>query len=668
MRALRRLGLDRAAGALACYLGFTVALTWPLVRGLSRDVPSDFGDPLLNSWIVAWNADRFLRLLSGDVAGFAQIWHANIFQPEPYVLAYSELLHAQGLQALPIWALTRNPILCYNLLFLSTFVLSALGMYLLVRELTGDWRAGFVAGLIYGFLPYRIDQLPHFQTLSSQWMPFALYGLRRYFVTSRWVPLAGAALALVAQNLSCGYFLVFFSIFVPPYVIWEMATRGLLRDWRTWRDVGLAAIAVGAVTVPAMYPYVALRQSGGFTRSRTELGFYSADLLGYLTAPEALAVWGWLRAFPKAEGAIFLGFTGVLLAAMAAIAVGGRALRAAWTARTRGEEDGRHGPFQRARRFAAASALVVATGALGAAFVVFLAGPTRFEIFSQRVRMVSLKRPLIILAVSLVLLLVLSRRARGFVSGALRSPAVFFGVATLLAAYLALGPTVHINGVSRGSGVIYGLLYDWLPGFDGLRVPARYAMVSGCFLAVTAGFGAAWLFGRWPRAARGLFPALALAAFADGYVQPPFPVNRPMHALHSLENPPRVVRPAGAAPAVYHELARLPDSALVIELPLGDLSWDIQATFYSTVHWRRLLNGYSGYIPDSYRRRAGYFVRPLRDPDATWRALEESGATHLVLHREAFPPGTAAGIADWALAHGARRIWSDGTDELFVLP
>jgi len=157
MRALRHLGLDRAAGALACYLGLTVALTWPLVRGLARDVPSDFGDPLLNSWIVAWNADRFLRLLSGDVAGFAQIWHANIFQPEPYVLAYSELLHAQGLQALPIWALTRNPILCYNLLFLSTFVLSGLGMYLLVRELTGDWRAGFVAGLIYGLVNVRTD-------------------------------------------------------------------------------------------------------------------------------------------------------------------------------------------------------------------------------------------------------------------------------------------------------------------------------------------------------------------------------------------------------------------------------------------------------------------------------------------------------------------------------
>jgi hypothetical protein len=56
----------------------------------------------------------------------------------------------------------------------STFALSALGTYLLVLDLTGDKRAAFIAGLIYGFLPYRIASVPHVQVMSSQWMPFAL--------------------------------------------------------------------------------------------------------------------------------------------------------------------------------------------------------------------------------------------------------------------------------------------------------------------------------------------------------------------------------------------------------------------------------------------------------------------------------------------------------------
>ena len=34
---------------------------------------------------------------------------------------------------------------------------------------------------------------------------------------------------------------------------------------------------------------------------------------------------------------------------------------------------------------------------------------------------------------------------------------------------------------------LYGLLYDYVPGFNGVRVPARYAMIAGLFLAMLAG-------------------------------------------------------------------------------------------------------------------------------------------------------------------------------------
>ena len=138
-------------------------------------------------------------------------WSANIFAPHPLALAYSEHFLPQGLQALPVYWATNNPILGYNLVFLSTFVLSGLGMFLLARELTGSRSAGFVAGLAYAFSPFRIASIPHLQVLSSAWMPFVLYGLRRHFATGRLRPLAGAAAAWIAQNLSCGYYLLFFS-------------------------------------------------------------------------------------------------------------------------------------------------------------------------------------------------------------------------------------------------------------------------------------------------------------------------------------------------------------------------------------------------------------------------------------------------------------------------
>src|SRR5205807_4181970 len=65
--------LEALAACLA-YLALTILLTWPLARGLAHDIPSDFGDPLLNCWILAWDADHMLRALRGDVAGLGEYW------------------------------------------------------------------------------------------------------------------------------------------------------------------------------------------------------------------------------------------------------------------------------------------------------------------------------------------------------------------------------------------------------------------------------------------------------------------------------------------------------------------------------------------------------------------------------------------------------------------
>ncbi len=201
-------------------LGFTalaLVFTWPLALGLSRDVPGDLGDSLLNMWILAWGAEHAPRLLTGTIT-WAAFWNGNIFHPEPYSLAFSEHMFAQALQIAPIYALTGNIILGYNLLFLSTFVISAIGAYLLARDLTGDWRAGIIAGLVFGFLPYRISQVPHLQVMSSQWMPLALWGFHRYIAFRSTRGLIGGTIALVLQNWSCGYYLLYFAPFVPLFV------------------------------------------------------------------------------------------------------------------------------------------------------------------------------------------------------------------------------------------------------------------------------------------------------------------------------------------------------------------------------------------------------------------------------------------------------------------
>ena len=129
-------------------------------------------------------------------------------------------------------------------------------MYLLSRELTGSGAAGFVAGLLYAFALYRVAQYPHLQALSSQWLPFAFFGLRRFFVT-RQLPAAGRRnAALVAQNLSNGYYLIFFAPFVAAYCVYEIADRRLWTNLRVLAGLTGAGLLTVVVTLPFLVPYL----------------------------------------------------------------------------------------------------------------------------------------------------------------------------------------------------------------------------------------------------------------------------------------------------------------------------------------------------------------------------------------------------------------------------
>ena len=116
---------------------------------------------------------------------------------------------------------------------------------------------------------------------------------------------------------------------------------------------------------------------------------------------------------------------------------------------------------------------------------VVLFGGFEFGVISARTP----QRLLMQFVIALALLLGISPRARIEAARLARSPIAFAFAATILAVWLSLGPLPNA-GESRVSGFgLYGLLYDYVPGFNGVRVPARYAMIAGLFLAIVAGYG-----------------------------------------------------------------------------------------------------------------------------------------------------------------------------------
>ena len=636
------IGVAGSAGmAFLLYLALTMVMTWPLARGLTHDIPGDFGDPLFTSWVLSWDATHLGR-------GW---WSANIFAPQPLALAYSEHFLPQALQVLPIYAVTKNPILCYNLLFLSTFALAGLGMFLLGRELTGSVTAGLVAGLAFAFAPYRIANIPHLQVLSSAWMPFVLFGLHRHFATGGLRPLAGAAAAWLVQNLSCGYYLLFFTPIVVLYIAWELTRRGLWTDGRALMRSGAAVAIVLAATAPFLLPYVELRQLGFSPRSLAETRRFSADVYAYFTADPNLRLWGSIaQAWPRAEGLLFPGLTIAVLAIAGAMYQGPAGAG-------HGLESGAGGHRGRgaALSFAGIAALAV--------IVALLLG---YSIRLPGIKVTSLSRVLGFCAIAGGIALGISRDARERARRWLLSPAGIFSAVTLFAFVMSLGPEVHAMGRSVATTNLYAAFYALVPGFDGVRVPARYAMIVTLGLAGLAALGVAAVDRRHrPRAGLVAGALILIEAFAV-----PMPINQNAtdYKQPGLTPLPPSVAVGAAASEVYRFVAQLPAAAVLLELPLGEPAFDVRYMFYSTLHWKRLVNGYSGGFPSSYEMLTESLKDASTRPDRAWQALAASAATHVIVHEGSYVGDGGRRLSDFLRTHGARDIGAFGSDRAFLLP
>ena len=673
--------------------------------GLGRDVPGDLGDSLLNMWILAWDAEHLPRLLTGAMS-WAQFWNANIFHPSPLALAFSEHLFGQALQILPVYWLTGNIILCYNLLFVSTFALSAFGAYLLVHDLTGDRRAAFIAGLVYGFLPYRIASVPHLQVMSSQWMPFALWGLNRFITrisasaaerplrrdlaearfaseggpdprspipdprslipdprsrTPAYRALVFGTGALVLQNWSCGYYLLYFAPFAPLFVIHRMWALGTLRTVRTWIGLVVAAVGTLVLTLPFLLPYTQAQQQFGFQRPFGEVVQFSANVWSYVTASENLWLFGKaLRYYPHGEGETFLGFVPWILAVIAIVAL-------AWGSDPEREAPGGLTPptWRRALTWLLAIAFVSQLIAVVSA-VIF--GGFDIDVLGVPIRARTPQRLIWQLVAAAVLLLAFSPRTRVVAARAARSPIVFFAIATVLAVWLSLGPLPKAGDALVSGFGLYGVLYDHVPGFNGVRVPARYAMLAGLFLAVLAGYGVAALLrllvrlkadATFANVASGFSRTVSTAVVAllillEGAAIP-MEMNRTW--AQGEATPPARVYPASQAPPVYARVAALPAGSAVTEFPFGDAAWEIRYVYYAAAHWQPITNGYSGGFPADYQARVARLRKVSVNPEASWQSLLDSGSTHVVLHANAFAvPADAEVVRAWLTAHDAKLL------------
>ncbi|HEY2151875.1 MAG TPA: hypothetical protein VGH34_13775 [Vicinamibacterales bacterium] len=279
---LTRLTRSPLLGATGLLAGLTVFITWPQALHLSSQI-AGHDDGLFSIWRLAWIAHA--------LPGGSHLFDANIFYPHTRTLAFSDATFLEGLIAAPFLWLGLNQVLVYNLLLLTGIVTSGIGMFVLVRYLTGRVSSALIAAAVFTVAPYRIEHFMHLELQWTMWMPLSIWALHRTFDegTPKWGALTGVFLWL--QFISCVYYGAYLCIIVAALALMLAAIRPR-QAARAVLPLGLGAILVAALTLPYALPYIANARTLG-PRTTGDVLSFSADWLSYATAPGPNWWWGW---------------------------------------------------------------------------------------------------------------------------------------------------------------------------------------------------------------------------------------------------------------------------------------------------------------------------------------------------------------------------------------
>jgi hypothetical protein len=217
-------------------------------------------------------------------------------------------------------------------------------------------------------------------------------------------------------------------------------------------------------------------------------------------------------------------------------------------------------------------------------------------------------------------------------------------IAYLLAMVLAYEMSLGLSGYS------YRFLFDRVPLFQGFRAIARLGIFVVFFLGVLAAFGYAAL-----ASVRGM-PRRALLTLAVAIL-----------LLEYRVSPLALIRYPNEPPPLYAWLAAQP-RGVVAELPLPEAlpGTDPRIAYLSTFHWQPIINGYSGFAPQSYLDQI-YALRNFPDEEAMI-SLRRVGVRYVVVHLAAYDRDKAV-LVQQAFAHYRLRElgrFFDGAGEATV--
>ncbi|MDW7761418.1 MAG: discoidin domain-containing protein [Acidobacteriota bacterium] len=564
------------------------ALTFVHLLPLSLHPARALNDPLdclLNTWILSHTGNQ-------AVSDPFRLFQGNVFHPHPDTVSYSEHLFPLAVMALPAAWISGNPVLAYNFIFFLAFVLNGFAAFLLVRHLTRSATSGIAGGIIYTFCSYQMQHVAHLQLINAWFIPLAFLYLHKYFERPVMKNAVLFSLFVTLQGLACIYYGLFLlsllAVIFPLYVF--------LRPPRDKVPFFIQLLPPAAVSGLVLFlfsiPYLRLFRTFRFQRE-LEIG---ADLANFFAAWPANVMWG-AATHSLGAGERYL-FPGLLALALAAVGLAVKHRVLSFT------------PI--GLRIAL---LVVAAGGAAVAAAILLTGGGSLSAGFAEISANNEAKPAfialcgagILLAVSLVFYRL--RNSEKNESG----DAVYLYLGLAYAAlFLSFGREFLFNGLSpfdtpdQGRLVSpFAWLYDFVPGFKGIREPARYTVFIMLGLSVLAGFGLKALVSKFRTTrSRAVLTGCLLVFLNAEYLAVPvrttfIPVGRDI-------------------PPTYEWLRNQPGDFAVAEIPFySAVSAEAIPMYFSLFHGKAIVNGYSGFIPP-----AAWYIRSVFLGFPSWPSFD----------------------------------------------
>jgi len=516
--------------ALVALAGVLLALitSWPLVAHLSSRIAPDLGDPVRTAWEVAWVGHAMLH-------NPLHMFDANTFYPHPLSLAFSDSLLGYGPAAFfgsgTVAALVR-----YNLLFLFAWSLCFFGAYLLARELGLGRLGAAAAGIAFAYAPYRVTEAGHLHVISSGGLALALFLLLRgYRRCSKRLVLAGWLVS--AWQVSLGFTLGLqycYLLAILALIVLVQWWRGRLDPGPRWRESSVSAAPAGAGTSEGEGD----GDGAGDTPARRGRG--------PLIPRPLIAV--------TVIGMVLLGAIGIYQAKPY--------LRIASVYPTAKRT------IKEVENYSSGPAALLSASSQNRVWGGVTSG-MRAKVHSQNED--------VFFPGGLILLLALLGVAG--VGGAVFTRNLRLGLAAglLTCSILAMGLGL------TGAGYPYRLMFDYAPGWNGVRVPGRVFTLGTLFYALLAGAGAqalVLLIGPWARRHRldalaalvGVALLIGLLGEGAGRLGHPV-VPQPQRAEVGLRAPLLDLPTDGAADRVWQYFS----TNGFYKIPIGNSTFDIPA-------------------------------------------------------------------------------------------